>query len=51
MSVIFIVLPLATGLAAVALIAFTWAVRGGQFDDLDTPAVRMVVEDDEIRKS
>jgi cbb3-type cytochrome oxidase maturation protein len=45
MSVIFIVLPLAIGLAGVALAAFSWAVRGGQFDDLDTPACRVLEED------
>lgn len=45
MSVIFIVLPLAVILAALALIGFAWAVRGGQFDDLDTPPMRMIVDD------
>ena len=33
-------------LAAVAGI-FVWAVRSGQFDDLDTPAVRILTDDDE----
>lgn len=47
MSVIFIVLPLAVVLAAVALAGFAWAVRGGQFDDLDTPAVRVIVDDED----
>jgi cbb3-type cytochrome oxidase maturation protein len=45
MEVIFIVLPLAIGLAGVALAAFYWAVRRGQFDDLDTPACRMLFDD------
>ena len=45
MDVIFIVLPLAIALAAVACGAFYWAVRGGQFDDLDTPACRILGED------
>ncbi|MEM9382511.1 MAG: cbb3-type cytochrome oxidase assembly protein CcoS [Planctomycetota bacterium] len=46
MSVIYIVLPLALVLGGAALGAFLWAVRRGQFDDLDTPAIRMVLEDD-----
>jgi cbb3-type cytochrome oxidase maturation protein len=46
MTVLFIVLPLAVILAAGALAAFTWAARQGQFDDLDTPALR-VAQDDE----
>ena len=37
MEVIFIVLPLALVLAGVALAAFLWAVRRGQYDDLDAP--------------
>ena len=45
MEVIFIVLPLAIGLAGVALGAFYWAVRRGQFDDLDTPACRVLFDD------
>jgi len=50
MDVIFIVLPLAIGLAGVALTAFYWAVRRGQFDDLDTPPCRILFEDGEARQ-
>ena len=46
MSVIYIVLPLALLFAAVALIVFARAVRAGQFDDLETPALRMLHEED-----
>lgn len=46
MSVIFIVLPLALIVVAIAVIAYVWSARGGQFDDLDTPAVRMLHDDD-----
>lgn len=51
MSVIYIVLPIALLLAAVGLAAFIWAVRKGQFDDLDTPAVRMLFDDEEADES
>lgn len=46
MSVIFIVLPLALAVVFVAVIAYLWSARSGQFDDLDTPAVRMLHDDD-----
>jgi len=46
MSVIYIVLPLALVLGGGALAAFLWAVRRGQFDDLETPAIRVALEDD-----
>lgn len=47
MSVIYILLPLAVILASIALWAFIRAVRAGQFDDLDTPAHRILHEDEE----
>lgn len=46
MSVIFIALPAAILLAGAALVAFVWAVRGGQFDDLDTPPIRAQQDQD-----
>jgi len=50
MTILFVLVPLSLLLLAVALAAFFWAVRAGQFDDLDTPAVRILIdeaEDDE----
>jgi cbb3-type cytochrome oxidase maturation protein len=46
-SVIFIVLPLAILVGAAGLAAFIWAVKTGQFDDLDTPAVRVLFDDED----
>lgn len=46
MSVIFIILPLAIVMAAIAVAAFRWAVRGGQYDDLETPAFRAIYDDE-----
>ena len=48
---IYILLPLALLLAAIALIAFVRAVRAGQFDDLDTPAMRILLDDDKAPPS
>jgi len=47
MSILFALIPLAIGLLALAVWAFFWAVRAGQFDDLDTPAVRILLDDEE----
>ncbi len=46
MSVMFVLLPVALAFAAGALAVFLWAIRSGQFDDLDTPPVRMLVDED-----
>jgi len=40
MSIIFLILPITLFLSLGAVAAFTWATRGGQFDDLRTPAIR-----------
>ena len=45
MSVIWIVLPLAIVFAVMAVIAFVRCVRGGQYDDLDTPAMRILSDE------
>jgi cbb3-type cytochrome oxidase maturation protein len=46
MSILYVLIPLALILLGVAVWAFFWAVGSGQFDDLDTPAVRIVMDDD-----
>jgi len=47
MSVLFLILPLALLLVGVAIAAFVWAARRGEFDDLTTPAIRVLHDDSE----
>lgn len=43
--------PIALGLGLVGLAAFMWAMRNGQYDDLDGAAERILLEDDKpLRK-
>ena len=46
MSVLYLLIPLAVVFSALAVLAFAWACRRGQFDDLVTPAVRVLHDDD-----
>ena len=46
MNILYVLIPLALLLLGVAVWAFFWAVGSGQFDDLDTPAMRIVLDDD-----
>ncbi len=46
MSILYVLIPLALLLLGGAVWAFFWAVGSGQFDDLDTPAVRVIMDDD-----
>jgi cbb3-type cytochrome oxidase maturation protein len=46
MSVMYLLVPLALLVVALAVAAYVWAARKGQFDDLKTPAMRMLHDDE-----
>jgi cbb3-type cytochrome oxidase maturation protein len=45
-SVLVYLIPIALALGALGLMAFLWALRSGQFDDLDGTAERILFDDD-----
>jgi len=47
MDIIYVLVPLSIALLAIAVLIFFWAVKGGQFDDLDSPAHKILFDDDE----
>ena len=47
MSVLYLLIPLAVGLMVVAVAFFLWTVRTGQYDDLEGPAHRILMDDDD----
>ena len=49
MRILLFLIPMALGVIGVALWAFLWAVRSGQFDDLEGPAHRILMDDDDPR--
>lgn len=49
MSVIYLLVLLALVLVGAAVWAFVWAVRRGEMDDLETPAVRMVFDEEPVK--
>ena len=48
MNILLFLIPISLVLLGVAIWAFAWAVRRGQFDDLDTPAIDILREDDPL---
>ena len=46
MNILYFLIPLGLLLLVAAVAAFFWAVGSGQFDDMDTPAWRVVMDDD-----
>ena len=47
MSMLYVLIPLALVLLAVAAWALIWAIRSGQFDDLESHAWSVVLDDDQ----
>ncbi|MCU0894991.1 MAG: cbb3-type cytochrome oxidase assembly protein CcoS [Rhodospirillales bacterium] len=46
MDVLLYLIPAALGLGLIGLFGFLWAVKSGQYDDLDGAAHRILFEDD-----
>ena len=47
MNILFFLVPIALLLAAAGVLAFWWSVRNGQYDDVQTPAIRMLLDDEQ----
>jgi cbb3-type cytochrome oxidase maturation protein len=46
MNILYLLVPIALLLAGIGVVAFRWAVRSGQFDDVQTPAIRMLLDEE-----
>jgi cbb3-type cytochrome oxidase maturation protein len=48
MEVLVILVPLALSLGLAGLAAFLWALKSGQYEDLDGAAWRAIADDDDV---
>lgn len=46
MNIIFVSIPISLILLGIGVAVFFWAVRSGQYDDLDSPAYSILLDDD-----
>jgi cbb3-type cytochrome oxidase maturation protein len=46
MNGLVLLIPIALGLGLLGLAAFFWAMRSGQFEDMDGSAARILVDDE-----
>lgn len=51
MEIIIVLLPLALLLGGFFLFSFIWSAKKGQYDDLETPRFRMLLDDKKISKT
>ena len=47
MTMLYVLIPLAVVLLAIAAWAMLWAIKSGQFDDLDSHGWSVVLDDDQ----
>lgn len=47
MSILGFLIPIALMMGLVGLVAFFWAMRSGQFEDLDGAANRILIDDED----
>jgi cbb3-type cytochrome oxidase maturation protein len=46
MNIIFVLIGISILIAIIAISAFFWAMRNGQNDDMETPAIRILFDED-----
>ncbi|MBK8453465.1 MAG: cbb3-type cytochrome oxidase assembly protein CcoS [Thiofilum sp.] len=49
MDALYMLIPIAIGVMFVIVIAFIYTVKSGQYDDLEGPAHRILMDDDDPR--
>ncbi|MFO8005776.1 cbb3-type cytochrome oxidase assembly protein CcoS [Thioalkalivibrio sp.] len=47
MEVLYLLIPIALVLVLIIGIAFFWAIRSGQYEDMEGPAHRILMDDDD----
>ncbi len=47
MTVLYFLIPLAIVMMIIAVLFFLWTIRSGQYEDLDGPAYRILMDDDD----
>lgn len=50
MDILYLLIPLSVVLVFIISVVFWWSIRSGQFDDLEGPAYRMLMDDDGPRQ-
>ena len=47
MSILYLLIPLAVILMIIAVAFFMWTIKSGQYEDLEGPAHRILMDDDD----
>lgn len=47
MDILYLLIPISLIIVAIAIGVFLWAIRSGQYEDLEGPAHRILMDDDD----
>ncbi|GGD52654.1 cbb3-type cytochrome oxidase assembly protein CcoS [Lacimicrobium alkaliphilum] len=50
MSILYFLIPIAIFLVIIAVVVFFWAVKSGQFEDLERHGTSILFEEDDLKK-
>jgi len=50
METLYLLIPISVVLVFLIGLAFWWSLRNGQFDDLEGPAYRILMDDDKVAR-
>ena len=50
MGILMVLVPIALFLAIISVAGYLWAVKTGQFDDLETPPHRLLFDEDNLEE-
>ena len=45
MDILFLLIPIALGFLVIALALFFWAIRNGQYDDMDSQSLKIIMDE------
>jgi cbb3-type cytochrome oxidase maturation protein len=51
MDILYLLIPLSLVFVAVIAVVFLWAVKSGQFEDMEGPAHRILMDDDSVESA
>ena len=47
MDILYLLIPISLIIVAIAIWVFMWAIRSGQYEDMEGPAHRILMDDDD----
>ncbi len=50
MDILYLLIPIALIFLLLAVVFFFWAIKNGQYDDMESQALKIVIDDNQVKK-